>query len=471
MSEKKDSSLTTLSDIAKMLEKMDKKLDDKVDSVKSELHKTILDQGTTIDASIKRSIDQAVGPLTKRMDEYEIKSDDRVSKLESTVASLSEIVRGGSKASSRNEVQTPQPLLQQTVHPPPVHHSVAPAYTPGPLPSMSSPLPSTGTSTAITDIIAEARTVIGLGPILPSDFEYFNQSDPEVAIRLAALEALRMELNIKESEIEDSDIASTFLPKFSPKIPRVYLKFHKQEHADLCLRVAKSLTNPEIKVFRYFPRQFQARVRALEEVAYQLRKASEPMYKTEVVYTQSDVQLLICPRGQSRYYPHHVPDLPPIDMRPDRSPPPGRQRHLKRQRSENSPPQNNKSTRHMSPNSQGPDSQQMRDNLGNTEQGGESNIGSANVREGGNTGDNDTGEEGSTGSAGLNWCEEGDETENIEEPNNTAVSRKAPSPLPPLPNFQDLGSYSSIQVISPATGKVSFDFQEPVNLRRQSLNI
>ena len=111
MSEKKDSSLTTLSDIAKMLEKMDKKLDDKVDSVKSELHKTIRDQARTIDASIKRSIDQAVGPLNKRMDEYEIKSDDRVSKLESTVASLSEIVRGGSKASSRNEVQTPQPLL------------------------------------------------------------------------------------------------------------------------------------------------------------------------------------------------------------------------------------------------------------------------------------------------------------------------------------------------------------------------
>ena len=452
MGEKDDPSL---SDIAKMLDKMDRKLYDKVESVKSELNKTILDQAITIDASIKRSIDKAVGPITKRVDEYETKSDDRFSKLESTVASLSEFVREASLASKRTEVHSSQPLQQHVVHPPPGHHTPAPAPT-------TSSLPPVGISTAITDIIAEARTIIGVGPILPSDFEYFNQPDPEVAIRLAAVEVLRMDLNIKESEIDDSDIASTFLPKFSPKIPRVYIKFHKQEHADLCLRIAKSLTNPEIKVFRYFPRQFQARVRGLEEVAYQLRKASEPKYKTEVVYTHSDVQLLICPRGQFRYYPHHVPDLPPIDMGPDRSPPPGRQRHAKRPRSQESPPQNNKTSRHLSPNSLASDSSLEKGNYGSAEQGFRDNGGITEKGDESNPSTVDLG-------GGHTTDRHEDGTDSLKESADVPIT-KAPSPLPPLPSFQDLGSYSSIQVISPSTGKVSFDFKEPINLRRHSLN-
>ena len=130
-------------------------------------------------------------------------------------------------------------------------------------------------------------------------------------------------LNIKEDEINENNIVNTFLPKREPKVPRVYIRFHKQEHADLCLKVAKRLFNSKAKVFRYFPRQFQDRVWALEDVAYPLRRETEPPFKTDVVYTEDDVQLLICPVGQFRYRPHHVPNLPPIDMTPIRSPPRG----------------------------------------------------------------------------------------------------------------------------------------------------
>jgi hypothetical protein len=159
-------------------------------------------------------------------------------------------------------------------------------------------------------------------------------------------------LNIKEHEVKDGDIASTFLlSNPSLKIPRVYIRFYKQEHADLCPKLAKGLKNPKIKVFRYFPRQLKARVMALEEVAYPLRKTSNPGYKTEVVYSHNDVQLLICPRGQARYYPHCVANLPPIDMGPVRSPPPGRPRHNKRKnRSDSTSPIGvTKSSRRMSP--------------------------------------------------------------------------------------------------------------------------
>lgn len=382
----------SLKDIAKMLSVVN----DKIDTNKAELGKSINDHAANIEITLKRSIDKVVGPVSKRVEELEAKSDERFKLLEKTVANLSELI------SVNNDQNPKQSSSATTGYNVPVH--TAPTSQPGILPvqpSQSSP--------AIMELIAEARTIMGIGPVESSDFEYFGQPNPDDNIRLAAIEALRDELNIKENEIKDSDIASTFLPPFSPKIPRVYIKFFKQEHADLCFRAAKGLKDPKIKVFRYFPRQFQARVRALEEVAYPMRKSSNPKYKTEVVYTATDVQLLICPKGQSRYYPHPVPDLPPIDMAPARSPPPGRQRHCKRNRSDDTSPQiNKKNSRQESP---------------------------------------------------------------LPSDKDQLLSPLSDS-RPPVINIpQDLGSYSSMEVISPLTGKVSFDFKQPVNLRRQSLNM
>ena len=56
--------------------------------------------------------------------------------------------------------------------------------------------------------------------------------------------------------------------------------------------------------------------------------------------------------GQSIYVPHFVSDLPPLDLAPDRSPPPERQRYKKRARSStSSPQQDNKTSRIQSPQS------------------------------------------------------------------------------------------------------------------------
>ena len=236
---------------------------------------------------------------------------------------------------------------------------------------------------------------------------------------------------MKDTEITDKDIATTFLPLRTPKIPRVYIRFYKQDHADLCLKLAKGLKDSDVKIFRYFPRQFQARVRALEDAAYPLRKTSVPKYKTEVVYTDSDVQLMVCQHGSVRYFPHHVPNLPPIDNTPARSPPKGRPRQ-KRDRSgdsdNSSPLDNRKSSRHTSP------------------------------------------------------PKPSEDVQNDDSNKNEEVPEKPPSATPslteireidlPMPPFQtDIGGYSSIEVMSPATGRVSFDFQQPVNLRRESLNL
>ena len=438
----------SLTDIVKMLSAMDKNMDKKVESVKADLSKSICDQAANLEISLKRTIDDVVAPIVKRQDDYEVKSDERmkhlegtVGLLENTVANLSQLVKEANTAKTNQQLSN-----SQNFHPPMFQtYSLATSSSSAAASIGCTASPTSDTSsesTVILDLVTEARTIIGIGPVYPSDLEHFGQDDLNAAIRLAAVEALRLELNIKEHEINDSDIASTFLPNNpSLKIPRVYIRFYKQEHADLCLKLAKGLKNPEIKVFRYFPRQLQARVRALEEVAYPLRNISNPGYKTEVVYTHNDVQLLICPRGQARYYPHFVANLPPIDMAPARSPPPGRPRHNKRKnRSDSHSPKGaTKSSRLMSPTKHADTSL--------------------------------------TDDAERDSSTEQDVTENPEQETTkepiiceTPTTRVIPPPLP-LPAFQDLGGFSDIQVISPLTGKLSFNFKEPVNLRRQSLNM
>ena len=148
------------------------------------------------------------------------------------------------------------------------------------------------------------------------------------------------------------------------------------------------------------------------------------------MYTDSDVQLMVCQHGSTRYYPHHVPNLPPIDNTPARSPPKGRPRP-KRDRSDDSdnssPVDNRKSSRHISP----PKPSEVAQNCDS---------------------------------------KQNDEVhENISPTTPALTECRDIDPL--MPPFQtDIGGYSSIEVMSPATGRVSFDFQNPVNLRRESLN-
>ena len=421
----------SLSDIMRSLSNIDKKIENEVSSLRTDLGKSMSDQVTTLENSLKRSIDDAILPIAKRQDELEvksderfIKSDERVKKLEDTVQgltnTLNEVIATKSTTTNYSSSTThtrsawPQTYAEASRFPPP----------PSDPASFSNMDTTSGDSSAISDLIREARRVIGIGPVFQSDFDHFSRDNPDEAIKLAAIEALRYDLNIKEEEIKDEDIENTFLPPKATKVPRVYVRFYKQEHADLCLKAAKYLKNSETKVFRYFPRQFQARVRALEEVAYPMRKQQDPGYKTEVVFNATDVELLVCSRGMTRYHPYHVPHLPPIDMAPFRSPPPGRPRHKRNRSGTPSPEAPSKSSRYLPstpPNKQSEDL--------------------------------------------VDKHPEQPRTESI--PDNNILTDKNSLPLTALP---DLGGVASMEVISPRTGRVSFNFQNNVNLRRQSGN-
>ena len=365
--------------------------------------------------------------------------DQRFKQLEDQVASLADLVKEGNASKHFPPLQHPANVHPEP-HPPLPHRAAVRPPFPAAVTAVSG---ATASSPAIQDLIRSAKCVVGIGPMKQKYYDKFGDIDPSEQVRLAAIEALRVYLNIKENEIDENDIANTFLPKSEPRIPRVYIRFHKQEHADLCFKVAKRLIKSKAKVFHYFPRQFQDRVWSLEEVAYPLRRTVPP-YKTEVVYTEDDVQLIICPKDQFRYYPHYVPNLPPIDMTPLRSPPKGTMSPCpKSKRDRFSDPESSqderKSSRILSP-PKSPTKASESDARNEQPDPSRPNSTLAN--------------------------QEGTDHANQEGAVSESVDQS-----PPVPQFlNDLGGYTNIQSLSPSTGKVSFDFKQPVNLRRASLN-
>ena len=309
---------------------------------------------------VKSEIGSALKPVVDRQEGFENQSNERFNDLEKRIdAMLVTITTKPDNDPSKSTNHDPSRLKdiedQLAIlikhSKAPVTHQVPPlpSLDPGilsagpvhghspPLQSQQTPFSETETA-SIKSIISHAQKIVGLGPVTPADIEGLGHDDPAKGLRLVALEILRMDLNIKEHEISADDIAATFTSVQFPNPPRVYVRFYKQEHANLCLSVVKRLRNSDVKVCRYFPRQFRERYRALENIAYPLRyPRSIPGFKTEVVYTEDDIELLVCPNGHFRYRAHPVHDLPPIDLEPVRSPPKGRRK--KRGRSDTKSPE------------------------------------------------------------------------------------------------------------------------------------
>ena len=196
----------------------------------------------------------------------------------------------------------------------------------------------TGDLEAIKKIVSNARTILGIGPITAKDIENASGTSPPDKLCQAAIEFLREEIGVRENEVSDEDIIETFAAD-NPDLHRVYVKFRNFEQAELCLNLTRKLRKPELNVVLYIPKEMKERFSALKNEDYRLRKQTIPKRRTRIEYSETDLVLYICPVGHFRFLQHCVPDLPPVNLGPDRTPPPGRK--SKRPRSDNSPPEAN----------------------------------------------------------------------------------------------------------------------------------
>ena len=305
-------SLDTAS-IKAIADAMNPLIDQKFALLKQELANSM----TEYDENAKKGMEEAVAPLVARQEVHETKSDKRMTIMENKMEKLQALV-----------MQPSNPPIW-SARPPP-DSRVSPATRESPVPDQN--------VAAISSIINYARTIVGFSPVTPQHLRNVTANSREDALKLLAIEFLRDELNVKEAEICEDDIVKVFTSyKKDDDFTHIYVQFNKAADAGWCLHLGRTvLKDKDSKVFLYIPRQFFARFKTLDDIAYKKRREG---FKTRIDFTDSDIVLLTSPRGQYKFTPLVVPGLPPVDLTPDRTPSKGR-KPLKRPRSLNSPSDN-----------------------------------------------------------------------------------------------------------------------------------
>ena len=292
------------------------------------------------------NLDGVLASLLKKQEEHEAKTDQRLTSFENTLTARQDTVEQKNEAKFL-DVQSQLNIINEAIaekssptpHFPPLQSVVTPMFHPNPPHPASLPIPAFGNLPhaqaaqqqqtnlselpAITALVTHARTVIGLGPISEIDIDESVGETPEQKLNSAAIDFLRKEIGVKVEEIKNSDIIKVF-PANNPDLQRVYVQFSSKELVDLCLDLTRRLRKPELHVVLYVPRQFRQRFNAIKSEDYRLRKVCQPKHKTRIEYSDSDLVLFSCPQGQYRFVHHPLPDLPPVDLAPVRTPPAGR---------------------------------------------------------------------------------------------------------------------------------------------------
>ena len=161
-----------LRNIAEMLHRMETNMNNNTFEL-SKMNDTMNKNMTDVNETIKHSINEAIAPIAKRQDQYEKKNDQRLDKLEATVASLSALVRPSSSVGPRESSNLQENTDQSTS-----------------APARDSTYTSTSNNSEIMSLIKEARAIVGIGPVFEEDFAYFAKPERHQNVREAALEVL-----------------------------------------------------------------------------------------------------------------------------------------------------------------------------------------------------------------------------------------------------------------------------------------
>ena len=352
--------------LASIADLMDKKLDkigtdlgntmdSKMENMKKDLNQFNKDQAVSLGTTLKNGMKEIITSLKNRQDAFEEKSEQKLhdlgkdlakrqdesdTKNESRLTAIEQQLSGlatalGNKANQFPPLSSVSQAPQSLSGPPP----------PGMLPEPQLPSPHTASSTAhrpaksysqdefakIRDIVHKAKFSVGFGPITPENINTSEGESQEDKIKSAAIYFMRNSLGVTEDEIKNEDVVNAFLPD-DHSIPRVYVNLISHDQVEFCLELQRSLRKPELRVVKFIPREFRARNRTLEYESFILRKHTVPPFKVKIEYSEDDLVLTKCLLHQYTYTAHVTADLPPIDLGPQRPPPPAARKN-KRQRS------------------------------------------------------------------------------------------------------------------------------------------
>ena len=184
----------------------------------------------------------------------------------------------------------------------------------------------------VEEICAAGRRVIGFTPIEPRMLELqiksFGARNQEEAMLMEIKSYLKCEMKVRPSDIDKLDIVRIFHPA-KENWNVLYVEFGNEYQVDKLFSYTRGMVKQDHRLVRWFPKQMYERYRAVESVAYEIRKSSQ--HKTRVKIGRNDIELSIRESGSTAWRRHSLPDnLPKIDLDCTfrsltvSSPPPGR---------------------------------------------------------------------------------------------------------------------------------------------------
>jgi hypothetical protein len=183
-----------------------------------------------------------------------------------------------------------------------------------------------------SELCESGRRVVGFSPIEPRMLEMqirsFGAKNMEEAMLMEIKSYLKCEMKVRPSDIEKLDIVRIFHPA-KENWNVLYVEFGNEYQVDKLFTYTRGMVKQDHRLVRWFPKQMFDRYRAVESVAYEIRKNLK--HKTRVKIGKSDIELSTRETGCTVWRRQTLPDnLPEIDLdcsfRPamPSTPPPGR---------------------------------------------------------------------------------------------------------------------------------------------------
>ena len=188
-----------------------------------------------------------------------------------------------------------------------------------------------GDSTARQDMCSSARKVVGFTPIKPRMLQLQMQSygakDLEEAKVMEIKSYLMCEMKMRPSDIEKLGMVKVF-PPARDNWNVLYVEFASDYQVDMVMSHTRFMVKKDHRVVRWYPRQMFERYKAVESIAYDIRKNKK--HRTRVKVGRDDIELSVKETGSSVWkrqaLPNSLPGFEITAWRPatTSSPPPGR---------------------------------------------------------------------------------------------------------------------------------------------------
>jgi hypothetical protein len=185
----------------------------------------------------------------------------------------------------------------------------------------------------VEEICGAGRRVVGFTPIEPRMLELQIQSygarNQDEAMLMEIKSYLKCEMKVEPSEIEKLDIVRIFHPA-KDNWNVLYVEFGNEYQVDKLFSYTRRMVKRDHRVVRWYPKQIYDRYRAVESIAYEIRKKLG--HKTRVKIGRNDIELSTRETGSTVWKRQALPDnLPKLDLNhsssgpaTSSSPPPGR---------------------------------------------------------------------------------------------------------------------------------------------------